>query len=129
MSPITHHAHLVAELLRAGQILELDHSLAFLRAETLARVLDRAGMHAVCEVCRDADALTLVLHVSAPPPAITEALDERGLAHKVLDFRCDHQVTQSWFEVDVFGTPIIIYTQIALVEPEQRAALITKKAA
>ena len=70
-----------------------------------------------------------MLHVHATPPAVIDALDDAGLPYKEKEFICNHRVTTSLFEVDVFGSRIMLSSQIALVEPEQRAALITKKAA
>lgn len=101
----------------------------FVHAEAITRHLDRAGLPVATEVVMEDSTVTIVIVVDAPPPALVEALDDGGLAHSVYDFACDHQTAYAVYHVQAHGCTLPIVAHTKLVDREDRAALLSKKAA
>lgn len=110
------------------QALRLAHD-NFVHAEAVSRHLERAGLPVTTEVVMDSDAISIIIVVDAPPPALVEALEDGNLPHAPYDFDCDHHTAYAVYHVQAHGTtlPVVAYTK--LVDREDRAAILARRAA
>jgi hypothetical protein len=72
----------------------------------------------------DAEQITLVLCVEAPPPALIEALEDGRLAHEAYDFKCDLHRSYAVYHVQAHGAVIPVVAHTTLIDREDRVALI-----
>lgn len=131
MTPLDHYIALCrsqGNTPEGQQRLRLAHDY-FVHAETLCRHLARCGLPVMADCVNEDGSITLAIVVDAPPPALVEALEDGNLKHTTYDFKCDHDQAYAVYHVECHGAtyPVIAHTR--LVDREDRAALISKKAA